>query len=136
MVLPALKTKISEYLFTSSARVGTITTETGQSKSQSTAVGAIDVFVSDFGVLEIKPNRFQLDYADQASYGGAGDCDVFILDMEYWSISYLRNYRTEAIAKDGDADNRQMLVDWTVCSKNEAASALIADVDSALAMTA
>ncbi len=71
MSTPSMKQSISEYLFTSTARVGTITTETGQSKQQSTAVGAIDVFVSDFGVLEIVPNRFQLDYLNQ---NGGGMC--------------------------------------------------------------
>lgn len=136
MSTPTMKRKISEYLFTSSARVGTITTETGQSNAQSVAVGAVDVFVSDFGALEIIPNRFQVDYLAQDGYGGAGDVDVFVLDMMYWAMSYLRGYRTEPLAKTGDADNRQIIVDWTVCAKQEASSGVIADVDSALVMTA
>jgi len=136
MSTPQMKRKISEYLFSSSARVGTITTETGQAQGQSVAVGAIDVFVTDFGTLELVPNRFQLDYTSQATYGGASVVDVFVMDMMYWALTYLRGYRTEPLAKTGDADNRQMLVDWGVCAKQEASSALIADIDQTVAMTA
>lgn len=136
MTTPKMKRGFSEYLFTSSARVATQTTETGQGAGMSTAIGAIDVFVSDFGSLELVPNRFQLDYDGQATFGAADIVDVFILDFAYWALSYLRGYRTEPLAKIGDADNRQMLVDWTVCAKNEASSAVIADINQTTAVAA
>lgn len=139
MTTPKMKRRISEYLFSSSARIGTITTETG-GQGGATAIGAIDVFVTDFGVLKLTPNRFQLTYDLQnpgsGAYGGAAVSDVFVFDFMYWAMSYLRGYRTEPLAKTGDADNRQMLVDWTVCCKNEASSAIAADIDQAVAMTA
>jgi hypothetical protein len=31
------------------------------------------------------------------------------------------------LAKTGDAEKKQMLAEWTLCSKNEAASAKVAD---------
>lgn len=140
MVTPKMKRKISEYLFSSSARIGTITTETGQGQNQSVAIGAVDVFVSDFGALEIISNRFILDYLAQdnggGAYGGADEVDVFVMDFMYWATCFLRGFRTEPLAKTGDADNRQMLVDYSVIAKNESSSALIADIDQSVAMTA
>jgi len=75
-------------------------------------------------VLDIVPNRFQRER------------DMWILDTEYWQIGYLDGYKTETIAKIGDAERRHMLVDWMVCSKNEGASATLADIDSTTAMVA
>ena len=149
MMTPNMKQRVSGYLFTSSARVGELQTQTGMpktsggSKSDSamtsmgaTAQGSVSVYISDYGALMLKPNRFMLDYASQGSYGAANITDVYLLDMSYWGLNYLRPFTTQELAKTGDADNRQIIVDWTVCSKNEAASGLIADVNDTLAMTA
>lgn len=139
MTTPKMKRRISEYLFSSSARIGTITTS-ADGIADATAVGAIGVFVSDFGVLKLIPNRFLLTYDLQdnggGAYGGAQVSDVLIMDFEYWDTAYLRNYRTVPLAVTGDADNREMLVDYTVKCRNEKASAIAADVDQAVAMTA
>lgn len=93
-----------------------------------TVIGAVDVYVSDFSVLDIVPNRFMPS--------GASTSEVFILDTEYWELSYLDGYRTETIAKIGDHDRRMLLVDWTLCSLNEAASGLIGAINDTLAVTA
>ena len=87
-------------------------------------IGAVDVYVGDFQVLDIVPNRFQRER------------DVWILDTEYWDIAYLDGYKTETIAKIGDAERRHILVDWTLVSKNEAASGVVADIDETTAMVA
>lgn len=137
MTTVKMKRRISEYLFSSSARIGTFTTNT--SGGAATAVGAVDVFVSDFGVLKITPNRFMLAYSSQdnggGAYGGAGVVDVLFLDFAYWATAYLRGFQTNQIAKTGDADNRQMLVDYTVKCYNQAASGVAADIDQTVAMT-
>jgi hypothetical protein len=52
------------------------------------------------------------------------------------SISYLQGYRTEELAKTGSANNRQMLVDWTLCVGNEKAQAMINDINPATAVVA
>jgi hypothetical protein len=86
--------------------------------------GAVDVYVSDFGVLDVVPNRRQRT------------TDVFVLDMEYWSVNFFDSFKTEVIAKSGDSEKRRILADYALCSKNEAASGVIADVNSATAMVA
>lgn len=123
MVSPTMKSKLSDFLFTSSARIATLQRET-PGTSQATAVGAVDVYVSDFGVLKIIPNRFQRDR------------DVFILDMSLWRLDYLRRYRTNNLAKTGDAENKQLLVDYGLRSWNEKGSGVVADVDPAADVTA
>ena len=132
MVAPTMKQRLSEYLFTSSARVATLYKDTaGDGTAQATAQGAVDVFVSDYGALRIVPNRFQ-------GHNGtvARERDVFILQMNMWACFYLRNFRTHRLAKTGDAENRQLLVDYGLRSNNEAASGIVADIDETAPMTA
>ncbi len=125
MMHPTVKQKFSQYMFGTSARIATPYQDHGSSKrSGITAIGAVDVYVSDFGVLDVVPNRFQRAR------------DVFILDMDFWQVSYIDGYKTETISKIGDAERRHILTDYTLVSKNEAASGVFADVDPDLAMLA
>jgi len=131
MVAPALKTVISTFLFSSSARVATLYKDTaGDGKSQAMATGAVDVFVSDFGALTIIPNRFIFHN------GTVPNASVlYIYSAAMWAVSYLRNFRTIELATTGDAQNRELLVDYALICKNEAASAVITDIDATVAMT-
>jgi len=126
MVGPTVKQRFSNYVFdqaTPQARVATQRQDQGPvNRGGVSVIGAVDVYVSDFTVLDIVPNRFQRER------------DVWILDTEYWEICYLDGYKTETIAKIGDAERRHILVDWCVASHNEAASGVVADVDETAAM--
>lgn len=130
MLPPELKQGFSNFLFGSSSnRVATPYQDHGKNpRGGVSVVGAVDVYVTDFQVLDIVPNRF--------SPNSATASEVFILDTEYWELSYLDGYHVEDIAKIGDHTRRMLLADWTVCSKNEAASAIIAAVDNAQAVAA
>lgn len=134
MSTPPVIRKISEYLFTSSARVGTIMSDQGKSQEKAAALGAINVFVTDFGTLELVANRLQQTHKDS----GASDdvADLFILDPAYLSLCYLQGYRTDELAKLGQKERRQMLVDWSLIVNTEKAHGIIGDVDFAAAMTA
>lgn len=125
MVGPTLKQKISNYMFGSSARIATQYQDQGANpRGGVKAVGAVDTYVSDFGTLDIVPNRFQRE------------SDCYVLDTEHWAIAYFDPYKTETISKIGDAERRHILVDWLVKSDNEAASGAVFDVDETAAMTA
>lgn len=129
MVSPEMKQRMSTFLFSANSRVATQYQDQGSKpRGGATVIGAVDVYVTDFGVVDIVPNRF--------SPAGATASEVFVLDTEMWEISYLDGYKTETIAKVGDHERRQLLVDWTVCSKNEAASAVVAAINDTTAMTA
>ena len=73
-------------------------------------VGAADIYLSDFGKLQVVPSRFSRDRT------------ALLIDWEYWSMHYLRPFFVQEIAKAGDAEKRQLLCEWTLCSKNEGAS--------------
>ena len=89
---------------------------------QSTIIGAADVYLSDFGTISVVPNRFI-----PADAGDSGEV-AFVLDPEMAAVAYLRPFATNELAKVGDADVTQLLVEYTLEVKNEAAHAIIADL--------
>jgi hypothetical protein len=112
MAGPVNKQNISQF--------GGIATNTYfQSAAEATKIiGAADVYVSDFGVVSIVPNRFQREL------------DVWVLDPEFYGLNFLRAFRQFPLAKTGDADKRQMLVEWTLKVRNELAHGLVTDLNS------
>lgn len=80
---------------------------------QGTIVGGADVYVSNFGEHTVVPNRFNRDKT------------VCVLDMDYWAVAYLRPFSQFPLAKTGDSERREMLVECTLESRNEAASAKV-----------
>lgn len=67
----------------------------------------IDVYESDFGVLQIVPDHFN------------PAATVNILDTELWAVAYLRRHQVNKLAKTGDASKRHMLCECTLQSKQE-----------------
>ena len=79
-------------------------------------VNAINVYVGDFGDLVVIPNRFQVQ------------TDALVLEMDMWAMAVLRDFQEEDLAKTGDTDRKQILVEYSLESRNEAASGVIADL--------
>ena len=92
------------------------------SNKPTTIVGAADVYLSDFGTLSVVPNRFMSADADDN-----GEV-AFVLDPEYASIAYLRPFATNELAKTGDSEKTQLIVEYTLEVKNESAHGIIADI--------
>ena len=92
------------------------------SNAPTTIVGAADVYLSDFGTLSVVPNRFMS--ADSADDGE----QAFVLDPEYAAIAYLRPFATNELSKTGDSEKTQLLVEYTLEVKNEAAHGIAADL--------
>jgi len=126
MSIPSVIRKFSEYLFTSSARVATLMSDQGKSQSKAAALGSVNVFVTDFGTLDLVANRLQ---QKQQAAAPADSAFVFILDPEYLELCYLKGYRTDMLAKTGLAENRQMSVDWSLIVNTEKAHGMIGDID-------
>ena len=76
---------------------------------QATILAGADLYQSDFGVLQIVPNRFMRTR------------DALVLDPEYAALAYLRPFQTNELAKAGDSDKTQILAELTLEVKNEAA---------------
>lgn len=87
---------------------------------QAQIVAAADVYVSDFGIIQIVPDRF-IPNTDS-------DDVAFLLDPEMAAVAYLRPFQTLELAKTGDAEVTQLLVEYTLEVKNEAAHGIIADL--------
>lgn len=115
MVDGALKQKIS----TLSQSVSELRTSAND-KSPAYVVAAVDIYVSDFGNLQIVPNRHM----------PAKTC--YFLDYEYWDICYLRPFNTFDLARTGDSMAKQLVVEYGLRARNESANGAILGWDPAL----
>ena len=52
---------------------------------------------------------------------------VLVLEMDKWCLSSLSTFEETPLAKTGDSDRVQLLSEYTLEAKNEAASGIIAD---------
>lgn len=86
------------------------------SDGPTTIIGAADVYMSDFGTLQVVPNRFQRER------------DAFLLDPEYASVNYLRPVQTVDLAKTGDAEKKMLLVEAGLEVTSPDAHGMIADL--------
>ena len=84
--------------------------------ADATLYTSVDVYASDFGQTQVIPNRFSRDR------------EAWVLDMDYWGVAFLRDFTMHELAKTGDTEKRQLLVECTLESRNEAASGMIADL--------
>jgi hypothetical protein len=83
---------------------------------QAQIIGAADIYVSDFGTVNIVPNRFQRDR------------DAFVVDPDYASLAVLRPIQKMDLAKTGDAEKALLLVEYGLKVNNEAAHGIVADL--------
>jgi len=79
-------------------------------------VAAIDVYESDYGIMQVRPNRFQRER------------DAFVLEMDKWAVAFLRPVQIADLAKTGDAEKKMFIVEYTLESRNEAASGGVFDL--------
>lgn len=109
-VSPALKQVVSGFSGLAAQRYQVPTS------GQATILAGADLYQSDFGVLQIVPNRFMRTR------------DALVLDPEYAALAYLRPFQTIELAKAGDSDKTQILAELTLEVKNEAAHGGIFDL--------
>lgn len=77
-------------------------------RDQAIIIGAADVYVHDFGIVNIVPSRFV-------------DASIaLVLDPEMWSMEYLQSFRSEPLAKTGHATKKLLSVEWGLRCNNEA----------------
>ena len=98
--------------------IATLYREAGSTAKGTAIVGAADIYISDFGEHRVVPNRFQRNRT------------AFVLDMDFWSVAYLRKVSQKEIARTGSSEKRFIDVEYTLVSKNQLASGKIADIRS------
>ena len=113
MVGPTQKQKVSTFTGIAEQRY------MAPSDAPTTIIGAADIYVSDFGSISIVPNRFQRDRS------------AFVLDPEYAAVGYLRDFEVIDLARTGDSEKKEIVVEYGLEISNEAAHGVIADIDVA-----
>lgn len=88
--------------------------DTGNKRA--TIVGAADVYVSDFGQLDIRANRFSRSRS------------ALIVQPDMWKLCYYQRFNTTDLAKTGHSDRKMLAVEFTLEACNEKASGVVADL--------
>jgi len=88
------------------------------SANEKKLIAAIDVYVGDFGVLKIVPDRFSRTRT------------VHVLQSDMISVDFLRQIYQTPLAKTGDAEKRLVGAEYTLRVNNPAAHGVIADLTS------
>jgi hypothetical protein len=87
------------------------------SDAPTTIIGAADVYLSDFGTLNVVANRFSPERT------------AYLLDPEYASVCYLRPIQNVELSKTGDAEKSMVIAEFGLKVTNEAAHAVVADLN-------
>lgn len=77
---------------------------------------AIDIYVSDFGSLAVRPNRFQVQNS------------CLVLEMDLWAMATLAEFQETPLAKTGDSDRVQLLSEYTLEARNEKGNGIVTDL--------
>lgn len=86
-------------------------TETTAQSGDKTSYGVVDLYVTDFGTIKVVPSR--IIKSDMC----------LLLDTSMASLCYLRNFQTYDLAKTGDSEKKQIIVEYGLKINNEKAHA-------------
>ena len=85
--------------------------------SKKTVVNTVDIYIDPLGnEVRLMPDRF------------APTDVVYFIDPEYLAFSTLRDFQSADLAKTGDSMRKQILVEYTLEVRNEAAHGIVADL--------
>jgi hypothetical protein len=111
MVGPVNKQRVSGFAGIASSRFNI-----NGGEKPATLIGAVDIYVSDFGSVSVVPNRFQRER------------DAFVLDPDYAKMVVLRPYQQIELAKTGDSAKSMLLVEYGLKILAEDAHGIAADL--------
>jgi len=86
--------------------------------SDKTLTAAVDIYISDFGELQIVPDRFSRPR------------DCLVLDPNYARVAYLKPTTQKPLARTGHSERRLISVEYGLQVDNEAAHGVVADVNT------
>jgi len=95
------------------------TTRFGQAEKK-TEFAAIDVYSSDFGDLKVVPNRVMATTSES---------NAFLIQRDMMATAYLRDFQLADLAKTGDSEKKQLLCEYTLEMRNEAAHGILLDIN-------
>ena len=104
VVGPAHKAVFSTFVGIAANRLDT-------GKKQGTVVSGADVFIGDFGTLQVVPH-----------YMMVGATDAWILNMDFIDLAFLDGVKTSELAKTGDSDRILMTADVALAVRSSDAN--------------
>lgn len=107
MIGPVNKLQVSTFAGRSGTQVNV---------GQNTVTSNVTIYASDFGELRVVVDRFQRERT------------AFLLDPQYAAVGYFRNFTTHDLSRIGDAETKQIVVEYGLEMKTEAGHAVIADI--------
>jgi hypothetical protein len=119
MVSPYNKQVFSTFM--DEANVALPRTEYSRTKKNA-ILAAADIYVSDFGSIDIVPNR------QMARHGATIARNVFLIDPSMIHLGIFHDISIEDPAKTGDSTKKVLVTEWALIMPNEKAHAVIADV--------
>lgn len=128
---PDSKANFSQYMFGGSSRIATQYQDQGKTpRGGVRVVGAVDVWVTDFAVLDVVPDLFIPNRVATTGY------DAFIYNTGMLDVCYFDTMQTNAMAKTADTDDRMILMDATIVPRDPICLGTFADIDETTAMVA
>ena len=86
-------------------------------KKQGAVVTGADVFIGDFGTVQIVPH-----------YLMSGATDAYLLNMDYIDMAYLDGVKTSDLAKTGDSEKQLITIDCCLAVRSSAAQGKLANL--------
>jgi hypothetical protein len=80
---------------------------------------AYSFYGSDFGVIEMVPDRVMANGIDNNVYG---------IDPDFWAVATLRGFETMKLGVTGDNESYEMVTECTLEARNEASSFAVRDL--------
>lgn len=115
-----------------SAQKQTISTFTGnatkfQEVDDKKLTAAVDIYISDFGELQIVPNRHM---RTRTVSSVVHTPDVLVLDPSYAEVAYLQTAKQEPLAKTGLSERRLISCEYGLQVTSEKAHGIVADIQN------
>ncbi len=128
---PAVKRRMSEYFVNPGAtgKIVPMQAEQGQQPDGQVAKANVEIWQTDFGMIELHMNRSQVDTAANAS-------TLLIFDPEYLRMGYLYGMRGTPQGVNGLSNETQIHHEFTLKVLNRNTHGAFADIDHTAAMIA
>jgi hypothetical protein len=117
---PALKRKFSTIQYATSTPNTADVRFNADGKNKVVAVGTVDKWLSDFGTLDVIPNRLLGTQADTFIKQAA-----FLLDSSHIAVATLRAFEVNRLAKTGDATSEFIVWEGTLAPDAPTAHAAV-----------
>jgi hypothetical protein len=134
MAEPDLISRLSSFMFTSTAQIATLVRDANESSEGATAQSSVNSMISDFGiVVDFVPNRLQQPSGD----GSPVSSTLFVFDPSYLAVSYQGGgIKSQELARTGLSKPVQIYADYGLMVKNPDALGGIIGLNKTLAVVA